>query len=281
MDADQQVKKSKSDTAGIPGGLSAVIIAKDEEKNLPAALESLKGIADDIIVVVDDRTKDRTAEIARAAGARAVLRRFDGFGTQKQAALDLATKEWVLSLDADERVDPALASEIVEKLARAPQDSGPSGFDVPRRVIFLGREMRHGGLGREKMLRLFRRSRGRFDGASIHERVAVDGAVEKLAHPIAHETYASISDYLRKMESYSTLEARKKFDRGRRFHWWQHALPAWEFLRRWLLKGGFLDGREGYVWARLSAFHYWVKCLKLRELELQRDRALPGRPGLR
>ncbi len=265
----------------IPGGLSAVLIAKDEEKNLPAALESLKGLADEIVVVVDDRTKDKTAEIARAAGAKAVPRRFDGFGTQKQAALDLATKEWVLSLDADERVEPALASEIVEKIARTPPDSGPSGFEAPRRVLFLGREMRHGGLGREKMLRLFRRSRGRFDGASIHERVIVDGAVDRLAHPITHETYASISDYLRKMEPYSTLEARKKFDRGQRFHWWQHALPAWEFLRRWLLKGGFLDGREGFAWAGLSAFHYWVKCLKLRELELRPNRALPGRLGPR
>lgn len=247
----------------IPGGLSAVLIAKDEEKNLPAALESVKGIADEIIVVVDDRTKDKTAEIARAAGAKAVLRRFDGFGTQKQAALDLATKEWVLSLDADERVEPALREEI---LARLDGSAAPDGFNITRRVFFLGYEMHFSGLGGEKSLRLFRRDKGRFDAASIHERVIVNGAVGHLRRPMTHEPYHYFSDYLDKMIVYSDMEARKKFDLGQRFYPWHNLLPVWEFFKRFVLKAGFLDGQAGFLWAGLSAFHAWAKYLRLWEI---------------
>lgn len=245
--------------------LSAVVIAKDEERDLPGLLENLAGLCDEIIVLVDSRSRDATEVLARAAGAKVATRSFDGYAGQKQAALEMATGEWVLSIDCDERVSPELREEIL-RLVAAPGSEG--GFDVPFEFWFLGRRLRFGGMGGETHLRLFRRGAGRFTGGILHEGIVLDGPLGRLCGSIRHESYRDLSDYMDKLELYTTLAARKRFEEGRRFHAWHHLLLPWEFFARAVLKGGFLDGQPGLVWAGLSAFHSWLKYMKLRELGL-------------
>lgn len=252
----------------MPAFLSAILIARDEERDLPGALESLRGLASELVVVVGAASRDKTEAIARKAGAKVLIRAFDGYASQKQAALELATSDWVLSLDADERVSPALRDEVKSVLASGVD---AAGFEIPFRVFFLGRRLRWGGLGSEKHLRLFRRSKARFVGGSLHEGVEVEGPVERLKAPINHEPYRDLSEYLAKLDAYTTLAARKRRAQGQRFKLWHHLILPWEFFVRAFLKLGLLDGQAGLVWAGLSAFHAWLKYVKLKELENTRD----------
>lgn len=244
--------------------LSAILIAKDEERDLPGCLESLKGLASEIVVVVSDDTADRTEELARAGGAKVVRRKFDDYARQRQASLDAATGEWCLWIDPDERVTPGLAAEIRAALAGAP---AVDAFDVPFEVRFLGRTLRWGGLGSESHVRLFRRSKSRFVGGGLHEGIEVDGRQGVLSGKIVHEPYRDIPDYLGKLDRYTTLAAEKRFAAGRRFSFWRHLILPWEFFSRAILKLGILDGRPGLVWAGLSSYHSWLKWVKVGELE--------------
>ncbi|HBL19106.1 MAG: hypothetical protein A2X36_16250 [Elusimicrobia bacterium GWA2_69_24] len=246
--------------------LSVIVITRDEEHNLAACLESVRGL-DPEIVVLDNASTDRTVEIARRYTPLVSGHPFRDFASQKQAALDRATREWVLSIDADERVSPALAEELRVLLA-SPAAAAPSasGYEIPFEVEFMGRKLRFGGLGRERHLRLFRRAAGAFRGDFVHESVAVRGSVGRLRQPIRHIPYRDLDEYLAKMRVYTGRAARKRWEQGRRFHAGHLLLPLWEFFARAVLKLGVLDGTPGIVWAGLSAFHTWVKYLKLREL---------------
>src|SRR5438552_783264 len=168
--------------------LSAFLIVKNEARDLPACLESLKGLADEI-VVVDDESSDRTMDLARQSGAKVFSRKLDGFGSQKQYALEQCSRDWALSIDADERVTPPLWQELAQLLAKP---EGPVGYYVPRRMYFLGQRLRFGGVGRDRVLRFFRRDRGRFSPREIHETVAVDGPVGELKNPLDHFSYATL-----------------------------------------------------------------------------------------
>ena len=245
--------------------LSAILISKDEQRDLPSCLESLKGLAAEIVVVVSDDTADRTEELARAAGAKVISRRFDDYARQRQASLDAATGDWCLWIDPDERITPALAEEIRSVLSGSPSYDG---YDVPFEIRFLGKTLRWGGLGSESHLRLFRRSKSAFIGGGLHEGIRIDGPLGRLQGKIVHEPYENISDYLGKLDRYTALAAQKRFAAGRRFSWWRHMILPWEFFSRAVLKLGFLDGFPGLAWAGLSAFHSWLKYAKLRELEL-------------
>ena len=154
--------------------LSAVLIAKDEELDLPGALDSLRGLADEIVVLVDTASSDKTEAIARERGAKVALRPFDNYAGQKQAALELAAGEWVISIDSDERISSALAEEIRQLFSVS---SVPTfvAFIIPFEIRFLGQVLRWGGLGHEKHLRLFRRDRGRFVGGALPEGIEVQG----------------------------------------------------------------------------------------------------------
>lgn len=250
-----------------PLPLSAILIAKDEEADLPGCLASLQGLAAEIVIVVSDDTTDRTEEIARAAGAKVIRRTFDDYARQRQASLDAATREWCLWIDPDERVSPALAAELRSTLAGSPS---PHGFVLPFEVRFLGRVLRWGGLGSESHLRLFRRRNSRFVGGALHEGVAVEGALSRLAGRVVHEPYKDVSDYLSKLDRYTTLAARKRLEAGRRFTAFHHLILPWEFFARAVLRLGILDGFPGLVWAGLSAFHSWLKYVKLGEMQRER-----------
>lgn len=242
--------------------LSAVLIAKDEARDLPACLDALKGLVTETVVVVSEDTSDDTDQIARARGAKTLRRRFDDYARQRQASLDAATGEWCLWVDPDERVTPELAAEIRAVLAAPAADA----YDIPFEVEFLGTRMRWGGLGSESHVRLFRRSKARFTGGALHESLEVSGTTGRLRGKITHIPYRDVADYLSKLDRYTTLAAKKRFDAGKRAGPLRHLVLPWEFFMRAVLKLGVLDGRAGVTWAALSAFHSWLKYAKLAEM---------------
>jgi hypothetical protein len=138
-----------------------------------------------------------------------------------------------------------------------------AAVDIPFSVVFLGRAMRWGGLGRESHVRLFRRDKARFTGGALHESLIIDGDVAAFQHKIIHEPYRDIPDYLAKLDRYTTLAAQKRFEAGRRFSLFHHLILPWEFFARAFLKLGLLDGYPGLVWAGLASFHSWLKYVKL------------------
>ncbi len=237
--------------------LSVIVIAKNEAANIGACLDSV-AFADERIVVVDKST-DGTAEIAAEKGARVFDHAFAGFGAQKNFALAQATGDWVLSLDADERVTPALAGEVTQAMTDAKAD----GFEVPRLSSFCGRQMRHSGWYPDYVLRLFKRGKARFSDDLVHERVICDGKVERLRNDLLHAPVAKLEDALSRMDRYSTSGAAMTVARGKRVSFSSgitHGL--WSFFRTYILRGGFLDGREGFLLAVANAEGTYYRYMK-------------------
>ena len=245
--------------------LSAFIITKNEAADIAGCLESLRGVADEVIVV-DCHSTDETVAICRRLGAKVLLRDFDGFGFQKQYALEQTTGEWAFSIDADERVTPALAEEIRILIRSNPREAG---FKVRRNFYFLEKRLRFGGLGGDWVLRLFRRQAGHFRPVKVHEGIDVEGPVGRLKNPLEHHSYPTLDEYLQKREQYTSLDARERWAAGRRFSVKDYFSPAWAWIKRVVLKAAWLDGREGLQYARLSAGSAWMRAVKLKELEQQ------------
>jgi glycosyltransferase involved in cell wall biosynthesis len=256
--------------SGLPARprLAVTIVARDEEDRLPATLASV-AFADETVVVVDAATTDRTAEAARAAGARVVVRTFDGFGPQKNAAADAATAPWILSVDADEIVLPELAADIAETLRRAASGPGPSpvAYRIPIHLEFLGRVLRFGRDTVVTPVRLYRRDAARFSDAKVHEKVVAQGPVGTLRGRILHRSYRSLTHYLGKLDLYTTLGAEAKAVEGRRPPRFLLLRVAWEFLDRSVFHLGVLDGTAGLTYAALSSGSTLFKYLKLRALD--------------
>jgi glycosyltransferase involved in cell wall biosynthesis len=243
--------------------VSAVIITKNEEAMLPDCLRSLDWV--DEIVVLDSGSTDRTLELARAAGAK-VSQSTDwpGFGAQKNRAAALAGGEWILSIDADERVTPELAAEMRRAMADA---GGVSAFEVARLSSYCGRAMRHSGWWPDYVTRLYRAGRARFSDDLVHERLIADGPVGRLRGVLRHEPFSSLEQVLDKMNRYSTLGARQMAAAGRGTSLAKgvaHGLAA--FVKTYLLQAGFLDGAEGFMLAVSNAEGAYYKYLKLRLL---------------
>lgn len=243
-------------TAGVL--LSATIITRNEEANLPACLASLRDLADEIVVLDSDST-DRTVAIAQAAGARVARHRFAGYGAAKQRALELASGGWVLSVDADERVTPALAAEIRSVVIAA---AAPAGFLVRREVFFLGRRLRFGGMGHDWVLRLFRRAGARFSADPVHEHVEVPGPPGKLRGTLEHHAYRSLAEHVEKMNRYTDIQAAVKAGRGVRYRSWMWLRLPWEVFVRLVVRLGLLDGTAGVIFATMSAYSAWLRYAK-------------------
>ncbi|MFI5119502.1 MAG: glycosyltransferase family 2 protein [Thermoanaerobaculia bacterium] len=245
--------------------LSVVLLVKNEQDRLPEALESVDFAEE--IVVADTGSTDETVRVARLGRARVESIGWEGFVASRNRALAEARHDWVLVLDADERVSPALRDEILAALER--NDPAISGYRMPRFSYFLDRPVRHGTWYPDYKLRLGRRSRGlRAEGGRVHEVMVVDGATEKLATPLIHHTYRDLSDALRKVSTYARLGAADRFDRGARgsvsglfFR------PVVEFFRSLILKAGFLDGFAGFYVAFLHASSYFLRAAFLLEFE--------------
>lgn len=257
-----------SESAGAPGApeLSAIVITRNEEARIGACLESLAFAGE--VVVVDNGSTDRTPEIARAAGAQVhVAPDWPGFGPQKNRALALATRPWVLAIDADERVTPQLRDEILA-IVRAP--AGPDAWDMPRRSSYCGQYMEHSGWYPDRVTRLFRRGTARFSDDIVHERLVAAGPVGHLRHDLLHATFDDLSAVLQKLDRYSTAGAQRAYEQGQRGSLGRavgHGL--WAFLRTYLLQRGFLDGRMGFALAVSNAEGTYYRYLKLWLLQRQ------------
>jgi glycosyltransferase involved in cell wall biosynthesis len=243
--------------------ISALVVAKNEEAQLPGCLDSLRWV-DEVVVVVDASSSDATEEIAQSRGHRVIVRSFDGFAAQRNAGLSLATGDWVLAIDADERVTEELAKEIRERVSRA--SAGVEGFRIPIRSTLFGRSFRYSGTQLDLPLRLFRKGVGRWRGR-VHETLSAHGEIERLQSHITHTTHETMNEFLNKLNIYTDLEARQLYDSGvapRRFD--LTLRPFWAFARLYLARRGFLDGAEGFLFCALSAVSVCVRGWKLREL---------------
>jgi glycosyltransferase involved in cell wall biosynthesis len=246
-------------------GLSACIITLNEADRIEACLDSLAFC--DEVVVVDSGSTDGTRERAAAKGARVLERAFDGYRTQKDFAVSAAAHDWVLCLDADERVTPALRASI--EAVRDSGFAGAAGYRFARLTDYFGAPLRHGNAYPDRVLRLFDRRRGGWRGArEIHEHASVDGAVVTLAGDLGHDAYRSLADQLGRLERYARLMAEHMHASGRRARLTSLVLnPWWRFVRGYLLRGGFLDGWRGLVYAYVEANYVRQKFIKLWLLE--------------
>jgi glycosyltransferase involved in cell wall biosynthesis len=283
--------------------VTVVILTRNEEKNIGACLSSLAWA--DQVIVIDSLSTDRTAETAQARGAEVYSHRFEGYAQQRNWALRNLPilHDWVLMLDADERVPEALAEEISERVRENRKDD--AGYYVKFRRLFLGRWLRHGGLYPTWLMRLFRRDRARVENRPLNEHVVLEGHAGYLSHPFDHEDQRPLSDWIAKHNRYAELEAEEYFQErlrggyhgtiGVRF-WGKQAerkrwikLRVWNrlpllvrpflfFFRNYFLKGGFLDGPQGFIYHVLWSF--WVRFLiDVKIIERQRIYAEPTRRG--
>lgn len=254
--------------------ISACVITRDEADRIEACLGSLAWC--DEVVVVDSHSSDDTRERAAALGARVIERDWPGFAAQKEFAVRAAAHDWVLVVDADERVSEALRAEI-EARCRAGFD-GVAGWSVPRCSRYLGRWIRHGTWYPDRSVRLFDRRRGRFAAKAtydLHERVVLDGPTGALHADLLHVPYRSLSEHLQTIDRYTTIMAEGLQARGRRARISDLVLhPAWRFVQFYVLKAGFLDGWRGLLLAYLAAHYVRLRYAKL--LALQRAAADPG-----
>jgi glycosyltransferase involved in cell wall biosynthesis len=243
--------------------VSVTIITHNEAADIGAALESVAWA--DERIVVDAQSTDETAAIARARAERVVVREWPGYVAQKNYAASLATHDWILSLDADERVTPALAADIRERLERDPPHAG---YRIPRVTFHLGRWIRSTDWYPDLQLRLYDRRAAEWTGAHVHESLSVRGSVGRLRGELQHFAYRDIAEHLETIDRYTTLAARQMHESGRR----AGALalvahPPLAFLRNYIARAGFRDGVPGLIVSSLNAYYVFLKFAKLWELQ--------------
>ena len=240
--------------------LSACIITLDEADRIDACLDSLAFC--DEVVVVDSGSTDGTRERAAAKGARVIEHAFEGYRAQKDFAVQAATHDWVLCLDADERVTPALR-EAIER-ARDEGFADAAGYRFARLTRYFGAPLRHGNAYPDRVLRLFDRRRGGWSGREIHEHVRVDGRIGRIDGDLGHDAYRSLADQLARLERFACMMAEHMHARGRRARVVNLLVnPWWRFVRGYVLRGGFLDGWRGFVYAYVEANYTAQKFIKL------------------
>jgi len=248
--------------------LSAIIITKNEEANLERCLRSVAWA--DEIILVDSGSTDATVEIARSFDAKVFIPEWKGFGPAKQYALDQATGEWILSIDADEEVSFTLKNEILQLL----EDKPPcDGYYVPRKTQFLGRWILHSGWYPDYVLRLFKKSSGSFTSALVHEKVEVKAPTGRMHNALLHYSYPTLEDYVRKLDQYSTLGAQDLFREGKKYSPYLLVIkPFLAFWRKFLFLKGWRDGWEGFLIAYLTSTGTLLKYAKLRSLYVEAEK---------
>jgi len=243
--------------------LSVVIITLNAERTLDQTLRSVTDWVNEV-VLVDSGSTDDTLNIAQTYGCRVLHHRFDGFGAQKQFAINQATNDWVLVLDADEVLDATLQHTIQQTLNQNPNTT--QSFSLPRSLVFMGKPLQHGGEHNRPVVRLFNRQHAHVSDALVHETVVTNGPVSTLSGTLWHDSYGSLHDYIAKMNQYTSLNARQfgktphrrgPLDVSVRF--------AFKFVKVYFFKGSILDGLPGFVWAFFSAVYPVMKYIKLQE----------------
>ncbi len=251
--------------------LSAIVITRNEAHNMHDCLQSMQGLADEIIVV-DSQSTDNTVAIAQQHGAKvAQPADWPGFGPQKNRALDLATCDWVFSIDADERVTPELAGEIKSLLEMG---GAEVAYKLPRLSYYCGKFIHHAGWQPDYVLRLFKRGTARFSDDLVHERVVTEQPVHALKNHLLHYSYLNFSQVLSKVNAYSTASAKQAYARGKRSSV-AGALGhgAWAFFRTYVIRRGFLDGGHGLALSISNAATSYFKYLKLWQMQQAEETA--------
>jgi len=252
--------------------ISAVIITFNEEDHIEAALESVAGVVDEVIVV-DSHSADRTVKLARKYTEHVIERKWTNYADQKNFGDSRASHPWILSLDADERLSPDLRAELA-----ALRDGEPEadGFSMPRQVFYLGRWIRHSGWYPDRRVRLFRKDRARWEGEYVHEKLVFEGTARALAGPIHHFTYRSIGDHLARINQFSSLGAQKLYAAKKKCRWYHLLfLPPARCAKSYILKLGVLDGFAGLVISVLNGYAVFVRYAKLREIWKKGERLEP------
>ena len=250
--------------------ISVLILAKNEAENLPQCLQTVNW-ANEVIVVVDRASRDQTQSIAQQGADLVAIRSFDDFASQRNAALALASGDWVFAIDADERATPELAAEI--RRVTSDPEARFTGYRVPIRSIILGRPFGYSGTQNDRPLRLFRRGSGRWVG-TVHETVDIEGRIGRLVGHLQHRTIPDMQTFLRKVNEYTTLEAIKFVREGKVFRKTDLYLrPAWTFAKLYIGKQGFRDGMEGFAFCALSGLSVAVRHWKHREMIRERRAA--------
>ena len=243
--------------------LSVTVITKNEAADLGAALASVAWA--DEIVVVDSQSTDETVAIARQHTDRVVVREWPGFIDQKNYAASIASHDWILSLDADERVTPELASEITALMASPPREAA---FRIPRVTWHLGQWIRTTDWYPDYQLRLYDRRSAQWTGKYVHEAVTVRGETGQLRGELQHYAYRDIADHLETIDRYTTYAAKQLHEAGRRAGVLDLVVhPPLAFLRNYIVRGGIRDGATGFIISRLNAYYVFLKFAKLWELE--------------
>jgi glycosyltransferase involved in cell wall biosynthesis len=242
--------------------LSVVIITYNEEGNIRRCINSVKDLADEILVV-DSFSADHTVDICNSSGCKVFLHKFEGYGQQKQFGVDQAKNDWIFSLDADEEATRKLRQEIKELLQKEVIPHG--GYYIPFTFCYMGRVLKHVGIGN---LRLFNRTMGRFKIVAVHESVDVDGSVGKLKEKVIHYSYRDISHHLQKINTYTTQAAQGYTAQGKKFS------KVWVFLKFpinffifYIIRLGIINGYPGFLWSFFAAFYGSLKVAKTIEMQ--------------
>jgi glycosyltransferase involved in cell wall biosynthesis len=247
--------------------LSVVVITFNEADRISALLHST-AFADEVIVV-DSGSTDDTAEVCKAAGALIFVHSWQGYAEQKQYALERASGEWILNLDADERVSESLNRELLDAIRKAPPEI--CGFTMPRLSRYLGTWIHHGGWYPDRKLRLSRNGCGIWKGDGLHEKLVVNGKIMDLSHPILHDVYRNISDQIHTIDKFSDTYAAKRSPAGAWFVAVGVSHAIGKFFECYLWKRGFLDGTAGLVIAMNSAWYIFLKHAKVWEKSLSKS----------
>jgi len=242
--------------------ISAVIIAHNEEGNIERSIRSVLWC--DEVIVIDSFSEDKTVQISTSLGAKVIQNKFDGFGEQKRFGVEQAKNDWILSLDADEEITESLKMEILKEFNSTPKFDA---YYLKRTMVFLGRQFKHGKESKEKIVRLFDRNKGSFNTPKVHESVIVDGTTGIFKNTFLHYSYTSVQQYFEKFNNYTTRGAQELKERGKKSSLVKIVLrfPI-GFFQNYLLKGNFLNGFEGFIWALFSTFYPIVKYVKLYNL---------------
>jgi glycosyltransferase involved in cell wall biosynthesis len=257
--------------------IAGIVITKDEERNVANCLDSLRWVDD--LVVVDAESTDRTVELAKKFTSKVFVRPWPGYGPQKNFAMDQTMAEWLLIVDADERVSPELRQEIMALLEAQPDGTA---YRIPRRNFYYGYWIRHAGQYPDPQLRLLRRGTGRYNTLPVHEHLDVKGPVGDLVFPLEHHTHPTVLSHELKIERYSSLAAGERIRVGNDAASWYHLLvnPLWTFLKLYVFRGGIRDGLPGFLVCGFSAAHVLLKYAKLWEHQHAGSEAEPGTRAL-
>lgn len=244
--------------------LTVSIITLNEEKNLARTLESVKKFADEI-VIVDSGSTDKTEEIAKSFNAKFYFQKWLGYGPQRNKAIELASSEWVLNIDADEEISEELAKKIVD--IKDEKNGNIDVFKINFMSVCFGKKIKHGGWSNSYRIRLFKKNSGRFNENNVHEEFITNSYIGKINEYILHHSYSDLEDYFIKFNKYTTLGAIEYYKKNKKASLVSIVLnPIYKFIRMYFFRLGFLDGLEGFILAITSSLYTMVKYYKLKEI---------------